>query len=626
MKVLGYITFFLPFLTAWFGFELIYYKANKKINTLDMIGAAYPVGMMFSVLISLILNQILGLTLIHLIIHIATISFIAFKLHFINKKHQFKQIHLKLLLIISIIVHALLSIVLIQTIFPEKGEISADGNQLMQLEFSLIASFVKGINKWRGMITPFHNPLYYKFKIYSDYIPPFYCALMKIGGVPITFSIQIQTFYLFISAFLLQYSLTFRLTKSVIISIFSAFTIFLTGGFGFYNWTDDHNRINRKVDYVHVLSRTQSMFWGHPMRECFLTSRVASNSLCLSIFMYILMENDDYLCAGIALILNSLNRPQNGFIAMIIYLFYCNDFEKFLNAIKFGSFMLSRVKLAFKNAKIRAIMAAANFSIYFITNIDFTKGSYPMWKDCTNSALPFISFWIACYGVHFYGYILSISKKNLTNIFLIAFIYRFCCLYTLQPYHRQNFVIILCVLSPIIISYSFKGFSRFLNRIRNEEAKGAYLSVIFFVFIFGILSASMGLYQNNNKPIERYTDNETEVVEWVVANTSMNSVFHGKLDINWNPILTKAGRQFIYVNNTLAQFLIDDFDSNFNLIKRIDFSNFTYPYMDYIMFYAAHPNTNQFRTNLKKALKEVFSNDMYVIFQNIAKLNETSKK
>ncbi|EAY19289.1 hypothetical protein TVAG_452030 [Trichomonas vaginalis G3] len=476
------------------------------------------------------------------------------------------------------------------------------------------------MNKRSDVLSGVRNPFYLNSTITSEYITTFYAALMKVGGVPVTFSIQIQTFFLFMSVYILQFSFTYRITGNKFASLLSSLAVILPGGFGFMEWPIYQVRNQKNVDYINIISKNHSIFWGHPLVHCLLISRTSTLSLSLAIFTYILLESKLDIFAGISLMMSSITRPQNGFILMFFYLVYCSDFKKVLNNIWLGPSFKMRIKTQLNEYYVRIIMAILNFLIYFMTNIDFQKSSSMWSKSSSNSsAVPFISFFISCYGLHFFGFISSCNLKRSINFIMTLSLYYFCGWFTFQSLHRNNFAIVFSILSPIIISYSFASYGRFYNRLKNKELIGIYDAFLLFIFIIGATSAILGFENRKKVTIVRSTDNETDLVEWVVENTSRFDVFYNKFPMRWNPVVTKAGRQLFYGDDNMMPYLIENFEKNKDMVQTIYYKNFTYSDIDYFIYVTSDKDGKDIKNNHRKILKLVYENDKYFIFKNIVK-------
>jgi len=96
--------------------------------------------------------------------------------------------------------------------------------------------------------------------------------------------------------------------------------------------------------------------------------------------------------------------------------------------------------------------------------------------------------------------------------------------------------------------------------IQNDEIRGSFCSISFFLTCLTALSSILG-YLNQSKSIsEAWFIDEVEVSNWITKNTPRNSLFLTPPNIEWNPVSAKAGRSlfltqqkwipFVNVNST----------------------------------------------------------------------------
>lgn len=522
MNVLGILTLLITF---FFGYQLITFSSGHRLQFYEKISASFPIGFSFFCIFALFLNPIFGCNCFHLIVLICVITAISLIL-FVCNKSKFKNQQKKLPSIPSCF--ALIGFICacfylsFKAIIPSPHSILVTGENDLLLEQSYIASFAYGVNNKRGFINSIVMPLIRDNYGTSEYLTAIYSSFLKISGFSYQISLFIPTLLLLSSICLLQFSFTYRLSRSEFASILSVPTLFLTGGFGFMHFLKNNDRLNPNVDYVFFLGK-EFNFWGHPLLHCILTSRIVILTMALSIFSMILLEEKLDLYAGILGIIIFIARPQTGVVFFTLFLFY-------------------NIWLYFRDVKKMIIKLMFSIGAYSIFWFQFKPKwiRHFIWEgERTNfSLIPPITFALHIFGVLFIVLIFSVKNPRTYVFLLIFFIFG---IFNLQKDIRFNFFALTSVAVPLLAAIGQTGLSNLLYHSKIPELKGALYSIIIILSCFMWLSSICGLYSRLGQTLEVFTQSGNHLCEWVKENTNKTAVF-ASFDVRWNPAITCAGR------------------------------------------------------------------------------------
>lgn len=593
MHLLGFFALFLPFCTTWFGFEIIFFVCKGKLNLLEMVGMAFPIGFSLCSILGLVFNVIFGCTFIHYILHIAFFGVLASALRHVNKKRKIRFNRTKLLTKIILIAIIPLSYYISLYIFPDKGYVLKACEDQIYFEITMVSSFSKGENKWRGFVRGIINPFYSGKILWSDYISPFYCGLLKSAGMAVTKTITFTTALFFISLFYLQYSLTYKYTNSEFASCLAVPALLFAGGFYFTNIIPNWNNANRGLDYIYKIDGSSLVNWGNGFLHAFLSSRTALLSCTLAISSYLLALANFETVGGLLVAFIALTRPQNGLFAAIIFTF-----------------------IKFKKIEKRFAFLAVNSFLFLLENGKFTFCD-PLWSNgvTKDSAIPVISFFIAILGVFNFGIVLSLFDNRSFEILVSLCAMVLLCCTNMQSEHRINFAVGVSVIYPFIIALSYTGFMKLARMFKDNQIEGILFGLIIVTTVIGCLSSFCGIFHNYSLMTCVWEDDETEVEEWFIANSSRSDHILFEPTIVWNPALTRAGRSAYYVPIQYFQF------REFNTTDRKqDIEDFlktkVWPEdVRYVVYKSGDTWERQLETNFNEYFNLVFNNEKYNIIE-----------
>lgn len=517
------LSFFLPISSAFLGFEIILAFTRLKFRFIELIGAAFPVGMAISSFFSLCINPIIHCNLFLFYIIVFSSFLISIILFIFNLKLHIKIQLPKLPTLVWLLICELCLFYLSYSAYiSEKGKMIQCGENDLFLEISYISSFSHGINNNRGFLNHVMLPFVSGSFAKSEFLPSIYLSLLNVAGMSTQCSLFVSTSLLLFSISLLQFSFTYRLCQNEYASSLSIPVVFLSGGFGFFHFLKTSDRINPSVDYVFFLGGNKVNAWGHPMLHCILTSRAVELSMSLSILCFILLESDCTILSIIISYLVLLIRPQTAISLSFISIFY---------------------KFKLKQILTKSIFLMPIFFLLPSFGMTVKKEEALYWTDShRNTMFPFISYPISIFGVLFVSLLFSIFEfkeklvTSLTTFYLLL-------IFSFQPNLRFNFFTILSTVVPVFISISFSGMINFAKRWKsNPDIQGTFYSLIFFSMVFMCLSSFTGIYARYNQKFNCWDSNDIDLANWIINNTKPSDVFLGESFRFWNPATSIAGR------------------------------------------------------------------------------------
>ena len=591
MNIFGYFGYIFEFINIGFGFEAVRFISKGKITFLEMISFSFPFSFAFSSIIGLLFNFIIGCTFIHLIIQSILFILLSLILHKLNSKKTVQKPKFSIISIIGFITMTFFAFYVSSHLFPEKGSAIRAFEKESYLEVSLISSFSKGCNKWRGFLTGIKNPLSSGSLIFSDYIPPYHTALLKSCGLSLPKAITIDTFLLFFFLFFLEYNLTLRYTKSEYAAVLSMPTVVLIGGFDFKYFVNQHHRKNQDVDYVHNIGVTGFNNWGHPMLECFLVSRINLLCACFSIMIFLLLETKQDLIAGIYVIIVTFIRPQNGFILLLLFFFY--SFNNMQKNIIFVPIVILLIIILKGTVNVHSPM----------TNFGITS----------KAMFPITSFLFMTLNFHFIGLILSLFTERYYYTILSSVSFILVLFMIFQPDQRYNYAIVFCDIMPLLVTLSLHGFVNFINHIKNEELNGSLNALLLVIVCVSCCSSLAGLYQQIKTTFPIWEDDETEAGEWISKNTQRTDIFFSPETIVWNPAVTRAGRQLYYTSQNWMPYI--SINNSYRSIESIslmkEFKKINN--VNYLLYQIGKDWDISLSKYYDNELVQVYSNEKYII-------------
>lgn len=592
----------LPISSIFIGYQITLFFTRFRLNSFELIGASFPVGVTLSSLFSLIFNPFLKCSQLHFYV-ITLMSFILAIIFFLlNRRlhHQFKLPKVATLLWILVCSSGFIYVIY-QSYIAEKGKMLLSGKNDLFLEISYISSFIHGINNDKGFITQIYLPCVSGNIGKSEYLPTIYLALLSINGLSIEYSIFIVTVLLFISIEILQFSFTLRLCNSEYAAALSIPVVFLSGGFGFLHFLNSHDRHNPSVDYIFMLSNNKYNSWGHPLLHCILTSRCVQLTMALSILSFILFECRSDVFAIFLMFSVLIIRPQTGFA-----LFLCSILFKF---------KLTRIV-------VYAILTVIVYVLLPIFGVNPKMETAIYWNDMyRNTLFPFISFPLSVLGVLFVTSLLSFFefKSELISALFTFYVLSFV---RLQLNIRFNFFALLSTVVPVFIAISFAFISRIAQRIKNAEVQGSLFAFMFFGMIFMCLSSIAGIYAKFDQKFVTWDNDDQEIANWIIQNTTITDVFCGSVLDGWNPAIVLAGRQLYFGTIHWMQsvyFELGDKESNYNYFEK---EAVPIRGVDYYIY----PNNGRWAKKVTQLIGSMYlpvhQNEKYIILKSAKQFND----
>ena len=516
-----WVSFLLPFSSFFLGYEIIFSVAKLDLTLVEVIGAAFPVGMGINSFVGLLINPIVHCSMKNCYIQISFSLIVSMLLWLKNKKIKQNSLMLRIstLFLLSITISALLYISY-KAYFVFDGMMINSGKNDLFLEVSYIASFAKGVNNDRSLFN-IALPLCYNNKGYSEFLPPYYTALLHVNGLSVQAAILIVTSLLLISIVLLQYSFTYRLSKCQYASALSVPVAFFSGGFGFLRFLNSEYRHDPSIDYVFNLGKNYFNMWGHPIIHCILTSRVILHAMSLSIFTFLLLEIDQNIFASIILAFVACIRPQNAFGLGIIYILYKQ-----------------------KQILLRMLYSVPTILIIYMLKMKITYRDAIFWyQSYRNSIFPLFSYQFQVLGLLFICLIFAVPYFKY-KLFISYLAFYILTTVSLQYQLRFNFFVQLSTIVPIFIAISFSGMHKFLKRWNSPEVEGSLQALMLIATIFMCLSSITGIIARINDRFVAWDYFDEDIGGWIIDNTKPDSSFLSQMPAwyPWNPANAIAGR------------------------------------------------------------------------------------
>lgn len=529
----------LPAASGWMGFELLRFILWKEMSVLESVGAAFPLGAMISAFAGLCLNTVLPVGFLHWLAQVIGAVSVAVSLNKRNAKkgRGWRWTRSAPEPSLAALFTFLLGCVFLtnRTIFPEKDEILKTGENDMMMEFSLVNSFLRGVNHRRSFLTRFRIPLDYKIRTFMEMVVPFYLAVMKCGFANMKMVLRTMNNCLFGSACILVYAITKKVTGNVFLSVLSVPSLFLVGGFGFVEYAKSANW-NDNVDFVFSLGKAGHVQWGHPLLHCFLTSRIMAMSLVNTLLVILFLEHGKDVLAGLICIAQVFVRPHSALALSVAFMVYRMRLSKWKTV--FGLFTL----------------------LLALFNIPVVKFHNPVWnKGITGESLvPFLSFPCHVYGTLFFALVFLLRPQVVKFLVSPVLLFYLLCVIQLQPDPRFNFTTAQTVVTPLIVVGAMSGLSWFMSLWKNEVTQGIVAGLTFFFIGVSWLSSLAGLSNTIFSTVVISGEETNDISKWVTRNTKVDSVFYAPNSILWNPAVTRAGRlSYVAQQNTLHDFLVN---------------------------------------------------------------------
>jgi hypothetical protein len=405
--------------------------------------------------------------------------------------------------------------------------IQVDGKMLLTgendffLEFGYIASFFKGVNSNRGFLTGLLLPLCSGNPGRSEYLPTIYAALLQTAGASAQFAVFVQTILLMFSIVLLQYSLTYRISKSEYYACLSVPVIFLPGGFGFLRFLMNRVRYDSNVDYIFYLGGSEFNMWGHPLLHCILTSRVILLTMALSILSFASLEADHlHLPATLGLVIVFI-RPQTA-----VAFFIC--------------FFLYKTPLNLR----RWLYAIPALMLFKYMHVPFVKAS-PLWAYATyhNTLCPPLTFLFRIFGLLIPSLLFIAARPVLVlRLLAPAFAIGVLSVFQLQRELRFNFFALLATGVPLLCAVAFAALSAFRDLWKSAEQRGVINCLVAFAAVGMCLSSLAGIRGRLAQKFTAWDADALAIGHWIADNTPPTAVFATQLPAKWNPAVAIAGR------------------------------------------------------------------------------------
>jgi hypothetical protein len=356
-------------------------------------------------------------------------------------------------------------------------------------------------------------------------LPTIYAALLQTAGASTQFALFVQTVMLFLSAMLLQFALTYRLSKSEFAACMSVPVVFLPGGFGFLKFLSNRTRFDPNVEYIFFLGSMDFNMWGHPMLHCILTSRVVLLTLSLSILGFCAIEYGLVHFPGVIGLVMVIIRPQTA----VSY---------------FACFFLYR----WQNVLWRAIYTVPAFMLFKYIHLRYAI-TEPLWvfHVYVNSLIPPLKFAFRIFGlmVPALGFVVATPKLIGRLLGPVVTFYALSVI-SLQTELRFNFFALLATVVPILVALTLAILAGFRDRWSSEETRGVINCLIVFAVVFMCLSSLAGIWARLDQKFVAWDSDAIDLAKWIQKETSPLAVFASQIPGRWNPAVAIAGRRAFY--------------------------------------------------------------------------------
>jgi len=573
---------------------------HGDFNTFEVYGLCFVIATVSVSLISLVLSQLFGFSVLLFIILFIALLILSAELRNANLKYKRGGIinnksEIIVFFLLILILYKLIRLFL----FSINGEIIKSVSSNMMMEFTLISSMKNGINNRRGMIFGIRNPLVEGIIMRSGVITSAFSTLMSIGGADTEGAICLTFAILFLSVFHLQYSLTYRYTNSKVLSYLSVPTLFLIGGFGFVNYINNNDRNNPSIDYIYDLGSSGMNNWGHPTLHCFLSSPTSLLCAALSISCFLFYEIGLYKHGGVFVIISCIVCSKFGFVQLVFY-FYVNWKQS-----KYGLRNVLLPSICF------LLVSGFRFSI--------TK---PIWDYGLSfqSIIPFIYHIASVFGVLIvFIFVGCLTKMNYNMIGFIFVVYYVFGYISFQNEIRYNFLVYFPALFPILIAIAMDGVQSIISKISLDELRGSIKVICGFLFVTMWLSSIAGIYQQYGNNVIMYEIDETEISEWITYNTPKNSFVYSPVSISWNPAAILSGRQLYTVHNSYLPELLYKLEWMNERYSVLNLSSQIVQKANYILVKIDGEWFNVIDNEIGKLFQLEFSNDKYMLVSLVKK-------
>jgi hypothetical protein len=520
------LAFALPIFSSIVGHDLLTRFGNLSLSPLESLAGGIPIGMTVITATAFLVNSVFPCSLFQVLFHCMLCGGIHW---FLSKRPIASRIDVLMPGIPACIFLSsfflFLSYIAFVAFLESPGKLTVVGEHDLFAEFAYIASFLKGVNSRRSAFTGLILPVAAGVRARSEFLPPFYAALLQSCGLSTQFAVFLQTIMLNFAIVCLQYSLTYRFSKSEFASCLSVPVLFLLGGFGFLNYLSTRTRLDPMVDCVCFLGLGRYNPWGHHLFHCFLTSRASLLATALAILSFCSVDGDSSFFAGLVGIAIIVIRTQTGFAFFLCY-------------------FLFKLRGFFR----RLLFILPAFLLFRITHLS-PSFSAPVWVHPTyaNAMIPPIAFIFATFGLLLPALLLiAITPSLIPRVIAPTATFGLLAFVSLQHDFRMNFTSLLPTTVPLFVAVGFAALVAFRDRWQSDDIRGLVNCGIVFATIFMCLSSLTGLWHRSDQKFTVWDSNAVDLGKWVQKNTPKAAVFVSTNPPKWNPAVVIAGRCAYY--------------------------------------------------------------------------------
>ncbi|OHT03293.1 hypothetical protein TRFO_29328 [Tritrichomonas foetus] len=578
-----------------FGFSIMnfIFKSSFEFVILAILGI--PFGFASSTMIYYFLSTFLGISTVHVMIHIGilfALSFLFFKIQAIPKFTKPEK-STSLFLAFSFGLSLFISYPLLYT---PPNTVNKSMKPFLLEELTLITSFVNGINS--GFSNPFkvRHPFCYK------------CSCRSHWGTALHSSMFIKAFSslrvsLFVPSFLLLFHFSFifliamkrnGILKNDIYLISALVLFYFAGGFGFVRWFWRDHRRDMRLDFVYNL-RDFRTHWYHPLLNYLLAIRPSLMSISLIIDLtFFLHEIFSSSPSSVSSNSSSSSHLLNGsasnfkkgsflFVAagmlygftipyqievtfsfsvfLILYIFI-NFFLEIIGNIRdviHGIKEYHKIKYLISFA----IFAGIGFALVFIPHFFIslpkaTSASFiqlkKYWYELTEKGTFYgnIVIWYENLGIFAFVSIIlcwfevfSVKDLKLLKFYIPSFsVFILANRIIFNDDSEQNIFAFYPCWMIFAVCVFVRTFVKFTKSIRNDETKGIIIAWGTFLFALSVVSAMIGYKRLRNTYTPALPLNSQEIHEFFLSNTPKNSITICSSDEECIPVLL-AGRRVL---------------------------------------------------------------------------------
>lgn len=538
----------LLFAESLFGFELAHFFTVDKLDPYALIGVGISFGIAISSLSFFICSMLIGINLLHVVVHTAALLALSLIIHtLLRKKSKIKFQNLKINISFAISSLIITLFVMYKMYFSTKNSLQSNVHEEFQEELTLINSFAFGVNSGISNIFKIRHPYCYKCVCRSRWLTALHSTMMIKGFASLKTAVVAPTFLFIFSFAFLHMKLANVFLNHAVLSILSTFLFVFVGGFGFIQLLWNENHVNFNADYVRVLINRKTE-WAHPTLDYLLAIRPSQLSLGLFVSLLLVL-----VCTNTKQ--QKRTSMESIFLGIISGLLLPVQHQVFMCAVLFT------VLYAFPNIKDLSLYAIACAATAGVPLLQFfprpNNGTLFTREDLSAPLIPRgiffapIVYWLDALGV-FPIITLIISQfvisKKLRRVHYCSLI-----LFLLGNFFRfqeapQQCIVYFFPAWILIASIVFMETIVKLTEIpKSEENKGIVIAWCGVAYFSCVASALLGLYKNRSSS---YAINPTqiELAEWIKANTPAKAIFFAPQDkFTAVPVLT--GRR-IYIHNT----------------------------------------------------------------------------